>query len=119
MMNTHVPTTEKFEFLGIIDKPKAGVTYKVRNLESGEVEVLRTLPGAAQKDPESRERFLREIRIHARLSHPNVVAFHDAWELDGELVMTSEFVEGTSLAVQCAGRPLPVAEAVREICAVL
>jgi len=119
MIKTHAQATEKYQFLGIVDKPKAGVTYKVRNLETGELEVLRTLPGAVRKDSETRERFLREIRIHARLSHPNVVAFHDAWELDGELVMTSEFVEGVSLASQCAAGPLPVTDAVREICAVL
>ena len=109
----------KYQVLGIIDKPKAGVTYKVRNLLSGELEVLRVLPGASQRDPEARERFLREIRVHARLSHPNIAAFHDALEFDGQLVMTAEFVEGATLAESCRKAPLPVAEAIRVIDAVL
>ncbi len=108
-----------YEFLGIVDRPKAGVTYKVRNLTTGELEVLRTLPGASYSDPESLERLLREIRMHTRLSHPNIVAFHDAPELDGCLVMTAEFVEGTTLAELCRPGPLLSSQALRVICAVL
>jgi serine/threonine-protein kinase len=103
----------KYEFLGVVDKPKAGVTYKVRNLATGEFEALRALPGGSYGDPEMRERFLREIRIHTRLSHPNIVAFHDALELDGQLVMTAEFVEGTTLAEFCRRGPLSQVQAIR------
>jgi serine/threonine-protein kinase len=77
------------------------------------------LPGASYGDPESLKRFLREIKVHTRLSHPNIVAFHDALELDGHLVMTAEFVEGTTLAELCRGGPLSSAEAIRVICDVL
>ena len=112
-------TVGNYEFLGIVDKPKAGVAYKVRNLATGEFEVLRALPGASYGDPETLERFLREIKIHTRLSHPNIVAFHDALEVDGQLVMTAEFVEGTTLAELCRQGPLPSVEAIRAICDVL
>ena len=100
-------TVGNYEYLGIVDKPKAGVAYKVRNLATGEFEVLRALPGASYGDPETLERFLREIKIHTRLSHPNIVAFHDALEVDGQLVMTAEFVEGTTLSELCRRGPLP------------
>ena len=112
-------TVGNYEYLGIVDKPKAGVAYKVRNLATGEFEVLRALPGASYGDPETLERFLREIKIHTRLSHPNIVAFHDALEVDGQLVMTAEFVEGTTLAELCRRGPLASAEAIRVICDML
>jgi len=112
-------TVGDYEFLGIVDKPKAGVTYKVRNLTTGEFVVLRALPGASYSDPESLERFLREIKIHARLSHPNIVAFHDAFQLDGRLVMTAEFVEGTTLAELCSRGPIPSQQAIQVGCDVL
>ena len=112
-------TIENYEVLGIIDKPRAGVTYKVRNLTTGVLEALRVLPGATASDPESTERLLREIRVHARLLHPNIVTFHHAQEVDGNLLMTTEFVEGHSLAELCSQGPLPRAEAVRSIAAVL
>lgn len=112
-------TVGNYEFLGVVDKPKAGVTYKVRNLSTGEFEALRSLPGASYGDPESQERFLREIKIHARLSHPNIVAFHDAMELDGHLVMTAEFVEGTTLAELCRQGQLSSDQAIQATCGVL
>jgi serine/threonine-protein kinase len=108
-----------YELLGLVDKPRAGVTYKVRNRTTGELEAMRTLPGPSYSDGESVERFLREIRMHTRMAHPNLVAFHDALEVDGRLVMTSEYVEGPSLAELCARGAMPVGEAVRVTCDVL
>src|SRR6267154_5695767 len=108
-------TVGNYEILSIIDKPKAGVTYKVRNLTTHEFELLRALPGASSSDPEGVERLLREIRVHTRLSHPNVVAFHDALPLEGQLVMTAEFVEGPTLAERLSHGPLPWREAVRQV----
>src|SRR5262245_37776430 len=109
----------KYECLGTIDQPKAGITYKVRNLKTGEIELLRALPGTASRDGESAERLLREMRVHARLSHPNIVDFHDALEIDGQLVMTTEFVEGPTLAALCRGRALASANAIGMIAQVL
>lgn len=108
-----------YECLGIISKPRSGVTYKVRNLATGEVESLRALRGAAAGDAESAERLAREIRIHTRLTHPNVVGFHDAFELEGQLVMTTDYVGGRTLADLRREGPLPEAEAVRIMLQVL
>src|ERR1700741_2665925 len=102
----------KYECLAIIDKPKAGVTYKVRNLDTGEIELLRALPGTATRDPESAERLLREIRIQTRLSHPNIVEFRDAFEIDGCLMMTTEFVEAPTLADLCRAGALSPPDAI-------
>jgi serine/threonine protein kinase len=109
---------DNYECLGIIEEPRAGVTYKVRNLSTGEVETLRALPGTT-RDQESAERLLREIRIHTRLSHPNIVVFHDAFEIAGELVMTTEFVEGRTLADLCRNGPLPPGDGIVTIMGVL
>lgn len=108
-----------YECLGIIEKPRAGVTYKVRNVVTGEIESLRALLGATSRDPEVTERLLREIRIQTRLSHPNIVEFHDAFEIDGHLVMTTEFIEAPTLAELCRGGPLPPRDAIRTIAQVL
>ena len=118
-MTEPTQTVGNYEFLDIVDKPKAGVTYKVRNLATGELEVLRSLPGASYGDPESLQRLLREIKIHTRLSHPSIVTFHDALELDGHLVMTAEFVAGDTLAELCRLGPLLSTVAIPAICDVL
>ena len=61
-----------------------------------------------------RDRFLREIQIAARLSHPHILPLHDSGEADGALFYVMPNVEGQSLRdrMNAAGK-LPVAEAVR------
>jgi serine/threonine protein kinase len=49
-------------------------------------------------DEELRKRFLREARLAARLSHPNVVSVFDAGEDDGRPYIVMELVEGKTLA---------------------
>ncbi len=43
------------------------------------------------------ERFLREIEIAARLSHPNILPLHDSGEADGILYYVMPYVEGATL----------------------
>src|SRR5215217_7393717 len=64
-------------------------------------------------DPDQLERFRREARAVARLSHPHVVTVIDAGEDDGRPYIVFEHVEGETLKqrIQRLGR-LPVAEAV-------
>lgn len=60
------------------------------------------------------ERFLREIRVTAQLSHPNILPLLDSGDVDGLLFYVMPFVEGRSLRARLdeEGR-LPVADAVR------
>ncbi|GIW09605.1 MAG: hypothetical protein KatS3mg061_0662 [Dehalococcoidia bacterium] len=63
-------------------------------------------------DPTFRERFLREARAAARLSHPNIVAVYDVGEQDGRPFLVMQFVDGPTLKDELARRgPLPVGEA--------
>ena len=65
-------------------------------------------------DEAFRERFLREARLAARLSHPNIVSVYDAGEeADRRLYIVMEYVEGETLADVLARRGrLPADEAV-------
>jgi formylglycine-generating enzyme required for sulfatase activity/dienelactone hydrolase len=60
------------------------------------------------------ERFLQEIRIAARLTHPHILPLHDSGEAQGLLFYVMPFVDGESLRSRLAReRRLPVDEAVR------
>ena len=65
------------------------------------------------EDPDQLERFRREARAVARLSHPHVVTVIDFGEDDGTPYIVLEYVEGETLKerIKRMGR-LPVAEAV-------
>ena len=72
---------------------------------------LKRLAENLARDEDLRRRFLREARLAARLSHPNVVRVFDVGEDDGRPFIAMEYVEGETLADLLARRGrLPAAE---------
>jgi serine/threonine protein kinase len=74
---------------------------------------IKLLHADISQDPDQLERFRREARAAARLSHPHVVTVIDAGEDDGRPFIVFEYVEGETLKarIRRMGR-LPVAEAI-------
>jgi eukaryotic-like serine/threonine-protein kinase len=74
---------------------------------------IKVLHADMSQDDAQLERFRREARAAARLSHPHVVTVIDAGEDDGRPFIVFEYVEGETLKdrIRRHGR-LPVAEAV-------
>jgi serine/threonine protein kinase len=59
-------------------------------------------------------RFLREIEIAARLSHPNILPLHDSGDADGLLYYVMPYIEGSTLRDRLSReRTLPLEEAVQ------
>lgn len=113
-------TVGNYEFLEVMDSSGHDVAYKVRNHLSQRLEALKVLSSNSADDREGVERFLREIKVHARLLHPNIVTFYNAAELEGQLVMTTEFVEGITLAQRSKQMgPLPWFEAFSHVSQIL
>ena len=88
--------------------------YLGRDSELDRPVAVKVLAENLAGDAAFRKRFLREARLAARLSHPNVVSVYDAGEdADGRLYIVMECVEGETLAdvLRERGR-LPADEAV-------
>ncbi len=75
-----------------------GVVYRARDTQLGREVALKHLLGGSLANAELVERFQREARAAARLSHPGIVGVHDVGEIDGVRYITMEFVRGGSLA---------------------
>ncbi|MGH9809810.1 MAG: serine/threonine protein kinase, partial [Terriglobia bacterium] len=96
-----------YEILGILGAGGMGKVYKVRNTISDRVEAMKILlPDlAGQKD--LADRFLREIKVLASLTHPNIAALRTALTLDDQLVMIMEYVDGVTLSSQLNQGAIP------------
>lgn len=91
-----------------------GIVLEARDLKLERRVALKVLPPALATQPAVRERFLREARLAAALSHPNIVPIFRADELGGFAFFAMGLVDGESLGARVAGRgPLPPAEAVK------
>ncbi len=85
-----------------------GVVYVAHDERLDRLVAIKTLPPHLSNDAVVRDRFLREARTAAALSHPNIVSVHRADEIGGAVFFVMGYVDGESLAhrIQRAG-PLP------------
>jgi eukaryotic-like serine/threonine-protein kinase len=101
-----------YEVLSILGVGGMGKVYKVRNVISDRVEAMKILLPDLGSNQSLADRFLREIRLLATLSHPNIAALRTAMTYENQLIMIMEFVEGETVANRIARAPLSTADAV-------
>ncbi len=95
-----------------------GVVYAAEDEHLGRSVALKLIQRARGSE-QARQRFWREARAAARVSHPNICHVYDVGEHDGELFLAMEFLQGESLGSVIARSPLPVAEALRMMLQIL
>jgi eukaryotic-like serine/threonine-protein kinase len=109
-------TIAGYEIVEVLGSSKLGVAYKVRNVFAQRFEILKILPKGGQDNEEQTARFFREIKVHARLVHPNIVTFYNAREIEGQVVMTTEYVPGITVAERLESGPIATKDAVKYAC---
>jgi serine/threonine-protein kinase len=108
-----------YEILNELGAGGMGRVYRVRNVISDRIEAMKILlPDLADRQ-ELAARFLREIKLLASLSHPNIAQLRTAFTDNNRLVMVMEYVMGVSMAVHLSGNRISVAEAINYIDQVL
>lgn len=90
----HFPQLEILELLGV---GGMGAVYRARQPGLDRLVALKILPPGVGQDPAFTERFAREARAMAKLSHPNIVTIHDFGEADGVFFLVMEYVDGVNL----------------------
>ncbi|HEU5055810.1 MAG TPA: serine/threonine-protein kinase, partial [Kofleriaceae bacterium] len=90
-----------------------GKVYEAEERLSRRRVALKVLRAELGRSEEGRQMFISEMSILAHLDHPNIVRSLSCAEIDGELVMALEFLEGETLRSRLAARgSLPWQEAV-------
>jgi serine/threonine-protein kinase len=100
-----------YRILGILGKGGMGEVFRVQNILSDRVEAMKVIRPELQADADFGDRFLREIIVHAKLDHPNVIHFYTAFRVENRICMILEYAEGASLHDRLRHGPLDVAEA--------
>ena len=85
-----------YEIVGLLGSGAVAEVYKVKHRVTGRLEAMKVLHRRGLGGRQV-ERFLREIKLQAGLSHPNIASVRTALEIDGELLMIMEYVDGQSL----------------------
>src|SRR5437899_9796505 len=91
-----------------------GIVYLAREVLLDRLVAIKVLPSELAAQPEVRERFLREARMAASLSHPNIVPIHRVGESKGFVFFVMSYVNGETLGERLRSRgPLAPAAATR------
>lgn len=98
----------QLEVLELIGHGGMGAVYKARQKSLGRFVALKILAPQHAANPDFAERFEREAKALAEVSHPNIVTVYDFGRAGEFYFLTMEFVDGVNLRqAMTAGRLTP------------
>ena len=100
-----------YEIIEPIGRGGMGEVYRAHDARLRRNVAIKTVASGALDDPAMRERFAREARAVAALSHPNILAIYDVGECDGIPYVAVELLEGDTLRPHLGTSPLPLSTA--------
>ncbi|MGB5660125.1 MAG: serine/threonine-protein kinase [Thermoanaerobaculia bacterium] len=112
---------KRYRVIGLLGRGGMGEVYRADDLKLGQPVALKFLPRDVERDEGRLQRFLNEVRMALKVTHPNVTRVFDIGEVDGHHYISMEYVDGEDLSslLLRIGR-LPKDKAVqvaRQICA--
>ena len=103
----------KYEIVRLLGEGGMGAVYQARQVAMDRMVALKLIVAGLVRSPAAAARFHREMKLTARIEHPNTIRVYDFGETDGQLFLTMELLRGRTLTdVQEASR-LDLARIVR------
>ena len=101
----------KYEIIETVASGGQATVYRARDTQLGRIVALKVMHPHLGGDANYVERFVREARMAASLSHPNVAVIHDVGEEGGANFIAMEFLPTTLHALLTERGALPWNEA--------
>lgn len=99
---------DRYELIGRVGRGGMATVYRARDRRLERQVAIKLLSPSLLADPRSVERFRRESRAAASLSHPSIVGVYDAMSEGDDHFIVMELLEGGTLADRIAGHgPMP------------
>lgn len=106
----------RYEIVGLIGRGGMGNVYEARHRKMERTVALKVINREFVRKTEVLDRFHREVKTAAQLSHPNIVTAHDADNAGDYHFMVMEYVDGVDLSRIIKDRgALPVTDACKYI----
>jgi serine/threonine-protein kinase len=105
-------TAGDYRVIGVLGTGGMGTVYKVQHLISDRIEAMKVIRPDRMDSPELADRFIREIRVQARLNHPHIASLHNAIRWEDHFLMIMEYVDGAALSTFLRRGALNLADSV-------
>ena len=97
-----------YQIVGRLGAGGMGEVYRARDPRLDRSVAVKVLTSSRGSTPEELERFEREARAIARVSHPNICAVYDVGQDAGVPFLVMELLEGETLAERVLRGPVPI-----------
>src|SRR5262245_14825865 len=88
------PEIPNYQVLDVLGSGGAGTVYRARQVSMDRIVAIKVLAPHLAKDQNYLDRFFREARAAAKLSHPNLIVAHDVGAHQGTYYLVMEHVSG-------------------------
>jgi eukaryotic-like serine/threonine-protein kinase len=100
-----------YEVVALLGAGGMAEVYRAKDTRLGRDVAIKVVSEALGADAAFLERFEREARLAASVTHPNVVALHDVGMHDGKPYFVTELLQGETLRERLTKGPIPLATA--------
>ena len=102
-----------YQILSVLGAGGMGEVYKAKDTRLNRTVAIKILPRHLSERADLRQRFEREARALASLSHPHICPIHDIGKEDGIDFLVMEYLEGETLAGRLRKGALPLEQALQ------
>ena len=101
-------TISHYKILEKLGEGGMGIVYKAEDTKLKREVAIKFLPRQITASDEERERFKVEAQAAAVLNHPNIATIHNIEEVDDEMFIVMEYIDGEELKDKIEKAPLSI-----------